>query len=352
MVAARALRPLPRSGILDHQNGGSALAARKKRAIVPGIGIHLIGGSGSAGTTLLAHLLDGLHDIRSGPEAGLFHHRGLYGHDETEAFRVALYTCLTEQAPAPGIAVKNLHVPLVPQVFFMERDWYGAPTAVDELALLDSSAGLADFLTRVKTAMGATQEIEGDFTWIDHTPRNVVGAPDFVTYVPGGKIIHMIRDGRDVVLSLALRYRNEAPGHDMETYVSAGAVRWTWDTRQGLRARGLPGYLEVRYEELVADPVTQLNRILEHIEKPPITQEQLDSHRSPTADKDAHRFKGGDKPTWGAQPTGPISTASVGRWRKHLDDRALADLYRIRFEIQEDATAYWFGELMEELGYK
>jgi len=328
------------------------VAARKKREVVPGIGIHLIGGSGSSGTTLLAHLLDGLHDIRSGPEAGLFHHRALYSHGDAEAFRVGLYRCLCEQVPAPAIAVKNLHLPLVPQVFFMERDWYGVPDAAAELALLDESTDLADFLKRVKAAMGAAQEIEGDFTWIDHTPRNGVGAPDFVTYVPGGKFIHVIRDGRDVVLSLALRYREEAPGHDMETYVSAGAVRWTWDTRQGLRARGLPGYMEVRYEDLVTEPLTQLNRILEHIEKPPITAEQLKTHQSPTAEADARRFKGGDKPTWGHQPTGPISASSVGRWRKHLDDRALADLYRIRFEIQEDATAYWFGELMEELGYK
>ncbi len=327
------------------------MAPRKKREIVPGIGIHLIGGSGSSGTTLLAHLLDGLHDIRSGPEVGLFHHQDLYGHEETADFRVALYRCLTQQVLAPSMAIKKLQLPLIPAVFFMERDWYGVPTAADELALLQESASLADFLTRVKTAMGAAQEIEGDFTWIDHTPRNVVGAPGFVTHVPGGKFVHVIRDGRDVVLSLALRYREEAPGHDMETYVSAGAVRWTWDTRQGLRARGLPGYLEVRYEELVADPLNQLNRILEHIEKPPITQDQLDAHQSPTAEKDGRRFKGGDKPTWGSQPNGPISTASVGRWKQHLDDRALADLYRIRFEIQEDATAYWFGELMEELGY-
>ena len=315
--------------------------------------LHLIGGCGSSGTTLLAHILHGLRDIRTGPEMGLFHHRSLY---EAEGFRQNLYRLLAGQGARVGMAVDKLDLPLVPSVFFMDREYYGVHGIDDEYAMFEAAQDLPSLLRWVKGRMALQQGIQEPFVWLDQTPKNAIAAKEFLDNFPGSTFIHLVRDGRDVMLSLARRYAQEAPGHSESTYLTVGMARWAYDTTQALRARHLPGYMEVRYEDLVSNPLRSVNAILARFGRAPVQQGDLDAAvaRSPSA-----AFTGGAKPTWGMHPGQAISSRSVGRWRTALSagfvEKVKAFHYTLAVDLpngESTPTVYHFGQQLQRLGYR
>lgn len=308
--------------------------------------LHLLGGCGGSGTTLLAHVLDGLSGVRSGPELGAFHHRCLYAGGD---FRRELYRCLTGRAETREVEVDGLRYGLVPGVFLMDRAFYGLEGADAEYELWLASEDLVSFLEALQARFAEAQGIERPFTWVDQTPKNAVCAAEFLRTVPGARFVHVLRDGRDIVCSLARRYAREAPGHRRDTYLTVGLVRWTWDVTRALRARDQPGYLEVRYEELVRDPWRVTNRVLAHLGRPPVERAELDQRRSPSAAAAGERMQGGAKPTWTRRPDQPISDAAVGRWRAELEERELEALLEFEFVPPGEERPLSFARLLAEL---
>jgi hypothetical protein len=311
--------------------------------------LHLIGGCGSSGTTLLARLLDGLRTIRSGPELGVFHHRALY--DAGPEFRARVYGLLTGRAPSVGMPVERLMVPLMPSVFFQDRAFYGGDGPAAELALLDAATDLGALVETLRGGMARTLGVAPDFTLIDQTPKNCVAAREFLDAVPDGRFIHVVRDGRDVVRSLVRRWAAEAKGHPAATYVQAGMTRWTWDVSQALRAEDHPGYLEVRYESLVTRPLVEINRILKHLDQAPVTEAELATQHSPSLSAAGERFHGGIKPTWGAQVHDPVTPRGVGRWREVFSDGLVDQMHRFAFTAPRDPTKWRMGPLLERFAW-
>jgi hypothetical protein len=77
---------------------------------------------------------------------------------------------------------------------------------------------------------------------------------------PTTKFVHVVRDPRDVCMSLPLQYFHHGG-------VSGAAWWWllhTWGTPKVAAALG-DRWLEIRYEDLVADPVGQLDTVCGHI---------------------------------------------------------------------------------------
>lgn len=92
----------------------------------------------------------------------------------------------------------------------------------------------------------------------DKTPRYVRSLPTLSRLWPSAKIVHLIRDGRDVCLSV-LDWRKGAPRFSSweEDPVSTTALWWEWHVRLGREAGATLGperYHELRYESLVAEP--------------------------------------------------------------------------------------------------
>ena len=86
--------------------------------------------------------------------------------------------------------------------------------------------------------------------WGDKTPDYVHHLRELLELFPGARVIHVIRDGRDVAASLA-----ERPFGPPSPVV--GAFRWRRYVRAGLRAGrwlGPERYLEVRLEDLIREP--------------------------------------------------------------------------------------------------
>ena len=102
----------------------------------------------------------------------------------------------------------------------------------------------------IRTLYACYSESRGKPLFADKTPRNVLAIPLLADFFSGSRFVHIIRDGRDVALSLVEQRFGPAS-------VSDAAMFWKRRVEQGRRA-GLAldprRYTEVRYEDLVAHP--------------------------------------------------------------------------------------------------
>jgi len=105
---------------------------------------------------------------------------------------------------------------------------------------------------------------EGKPRWGDKTPHYVTHIPILLELFPAARILHIIRDGRDVTLSW-LRTRLE-PGN---VYMAARFWRERVMAGRETGAR-LPGetYMEVRYETLLAEPEATMRGVCAFIGEP------------------------------------------------------------------------------------
>jgi Sulfotransferase family len=104
---------------------------------------------------------------------------------------------------------------------------------------------------------------EGGRRWGDKTPDQVRDIPTLARIFPRAKIIHVFRDGRDVALSWARHPfgpRNLfAAATKWKRHVSAGR-------RDGPALRD--SYIEVRYEDLLRDPMNAMRKVCEFLDEP------------------------------------------------------------------------------------
>lgn len=119
------------------------------------------------------------------------------------------------------------------------------------------------FMDEIAQRQGATR-------WAVYDPDDVLHIPRIIADMPNSLFVHIIRDGRDIALSLMkmggfrpLPWNRNARGL-LET-----ALYWQWVVRTGRRhGRHIPGnYIEIHYEELVAQPrsaLATLGQFLEH----------------------------------------------------------------------------------------
>ena len=163
--------------------------------------------------------------------------------------------------------------------------------------------------------------------WGDKTPGYVRCLPVIKELFPGAKILHVIRDGRDVVLSFL--EQSFGPSGILE-----GADYWRADVelgrRDGPRVFGA-SYHEVRYEELVTDPERVLRDVCNAIGEA-YEPTMLDYYDS------AHRYVI-DEQHWHGRTKSAPTRDRTERWRQEMsrNDEAL-------FELAA-------GHLLRDLGY-
>ncbi len=109
---------------------------------------------------------------------------------------------------------------------------------------------------------------QGVDRWIDSTPTNIPHLLRIKRDFPDARIIHIIRDGRDVALSLDKRGWSRPLPWDRANGLLAAGLYWEWIVRKG---RGFGSvlqsdYLEIMYEDLVREPAETLHRVGDFIE--------------------------------------------------------------------------------------
>jgi L-lactate utilization protein LutC len=162
--------------------------------------------------------------------------------------------------------------------------------------------------------------------------------------LPEARFIHLIRDGRDVALSvMSMEW-----GPDT---VEGAARRWKKRVLRGReQAARLPHYMEVRYEDLVLETEATLREVCDFVElefdesmlryyeraSERLAEKARDLYRGPDRDPVSaeHRMKSH------ALAKEPPKAERVHRWREQMsaEDRA---------EFEREA-----GDLLADLGYE
>jgi hypothetical protein len=186
---------------------------------------------------------------------------------------------------------------------------------------------------------------EGKPRWGDKSPPYTWKAKRIQRALPEAHFIHLIRDGRDVALSLS--EVSWGPGD-----VQAAAIKWVDElsrARQRARRLARDTYMEIRYEDLVADPEPLLRRIADFVDLP-WSDSMLEYHhgaeeRMKEVIRDFHPLGGGtitaeERQRQHELVKSPPSSSRVGRWRTEMSP--------------EDREAFEgvAGKLLAELGYE
>lgn len=117
-----------------------------------------------------------------------------------------------------------------------------------------------DYASLVDAIFTAYAQTQHKVRWGDKTPGYVIDIDVLCALFPDCRIIHLVRDGRDVVLSLAgLSWGSRD--------LFRNAADWRWKTLLGRKMGNMIGahYLEVRYEDLVTHPSQTLERICDFL---------------------------------------------------------------------------------------
>ena len=100
----------------------------------------------------------------------------------------------------------------------------------------------------------------GKSRWGDKTPLYCMHLQSIAALLPEAHFVHIIRDGRDVALSLRPMWFS--PGHDIETLATQWRQCVTTGRQQGTLCEH---YLEVRYEQLIENSRQVLEGICEFL---------------------------------------------------------------------------------------
>lgn len=122
----------------------------------------------------------------------------------------------------------------------------------------------------VSIVMGEIARKQGVDRWAMYDPDNLLYIPTIKADIPDALFIHIIRDGRDIALSLMkMEGFTPFPWSRQARGLLETAVYWEWMVQKGRRSgREIPAdYLELHYEELVGDPhssLAKLSQFLDH----------------------------------------------------------------------------------------
>lgn len=159
--------------------------------------------------------------------------------------------------------------------------------------------------------------------WCEKTPKNVRYFGKILDYYADKvRLIHIVRDGRDVVVS-------KHPKHKPDEYW-VPVEKWVNDVSLGLMFEKNPSVLTIRYEDLVNDYAATIARICYFIDEPVIDR-MHDWLRHTNIRKSKHLHK----------PVQELYKDSIGRWRNDVHKKRIAHFMR-----NKDAVS-----LLEKLGY-
>jgi hypothetical protein len=216
----------------------------------------LIGGCGSSGTTLIAHLLNASGSVFCGPELNLFNKLKLYVQPFQYTYREFL-ALLENGIPTTGNSETDLlsesthRRPDSTRNFMLNLDAYNYTK--DQVSKIASEC--QDFDEFSDKFFGHCLKNEKKMMWAEKTPTNAYCVNEFLSLFSLGHYIHIVRDGRDVVPSLMKR------GYKAE----AAIRRWLHDTAAGYPFREHEKCLIIKYEDLVTHPSKIMNKIFQFL---------------------------------------------------------------------------------------
>jgi hypothetical protein len=144
-------------------------------------------------------------------------------------------------------------------------------------------------------------EWQGKERWGEKTPQHALFSETLCDWYPGGTLIHLIRDPRDVVASMQhVPFAGDS--------VVRNAWMWLACNLAAQRCSNLPQYLPVRYETLVTQPEQELRRICAHLNEEYVASMlEPQEHVDPPAPV-----------PWSERAQQRITTERIDKWREEL----------------------------------
>jgi hypothetical protein len=197
-----------------------------------------------------------------------------------------------------------------------------------ESRVLSDCRGASDFL---RIVMDEVAQHQGVDRWVDSTPTNIPHMLRIAKDFPEARFVHIIRDGRDVALSLDKRGWSRPLPWDKSNSLLAAGLYWEWIVRKG-RQCGLelgPRYMEVRYEELVSEPRHALARLGDFLQHD-LDYDRIQANRVGSVKRPLTSFR---------EDLNQGRFTPVGRWKNKFPPKQLA------------AVESLVGDYLRELGY-
>ena len=148
---------------------------------------------------------------------------------------------------------------------FEQEKWYGLwrlePGAFRAAA---HAAAPKDYTELIRLLYGLYAEAHEKPRYGNKTPKHVYSIPQLSRMFPEGRFVHIVRDGRNVALSILERDRSVPD-------LAAAARLWREHVERGRadgRALGPERYAEVRYEDLLDGPEDALRRLCAFVDVP------------------------------------------------------------------------------------
>lgn len=184
----------------------------------------------------------------------------------------------------------------------------------------------------IRIVMDSVARQQGAPRWAVYDPDNVLYLPRIKADIPGALFVHIVRDGRDIALSLKkMGEFRPIPWSRKPASLEATALYWRWMVQTGRRNGQLfpDDYLEVRYEELVTSPQQTLQDLGRFIGRD-LDYAQIQSNKLGRLQETNSSFR---------QSRGPVETNPINRWKKMLSPEEVRRLEAL------------VGDCLQESGY-
>ena len=123
------------------------------------------------------------------------------------------------------------------------------------------TSGLSEYAAAVAAYADAETMRAGKSRWVEKTPLHVACLATLLNAVPSANVVLILRDGRDVAVSLRTRY-------EQPDALQAGAERWVVDNAAGEKYWADPRVTVIRLEDLINNPEAVVRGVCAAIGEP------------------------------------------------------------------------------------
>lgn len=212
------------------------------------------------------------------------------------------------------------------------RDWFNSRqfrrSGLLEAEVREATADVGSYIAFLGTYMNMVASAQGRERWIDSTPSNANCLPQIADVFPNARVIHMVRDGRAVALSLAKLGWSGTHTDNFDKALSYAVLKWQVAVDRVYEDRHVLGenYLQIKYEDLVSEPEPTLAKVSRFLEVPTFDLSVLNRDRAQT-NESVNSTLHTPNSLFGDMTPG-ISANAAYRWKKMLTPEQIALLER------------------------